>query len=173
MIRTYRGDDFDELWRLRQLLYFDHSAEELRDELYRIMHGDPHYDLWTMFVFERADGNLGGFIEIGFIKAGEYRDRLTHFEGTAYYDEINLLLSGDRPIPVVESWYVDEDLRGMGVGKGLMSCAEEWVKANGCPFILSDTDDFREIPKLIYKTLGFDTYHIDEIGCNYFYKRLK
>lgn len=172
MIREYQKSDFNELWRLRNLLYFDHTKKELYDELLLNIQGDPYYDLWTIFVNQRKDGKLCGFIEVGFIKADEYKDRLSHFMNTDYYDEIHKFLSEGKSIPVVESWYVDDDLREKHIGYELMEHAEKWVKNNAYPFILSDTDDFRDISQTAHKSFGYNEYHIDKDGCHYFYKRI-
>ena len=171
MIREYQKNDFTELLRLRNLLYFDDNKNELYDELHSCFQGDPYYDLWTIFVYQRNDGSLGGFIEIGFVQADEYKDRLSHFINTDYYEEIHQFLTEGKSIPVVESWYVDDDLRGQHIGYELMVQAEEWVKKNACPFILSDTDDFRDVSQIAHKSFGYDEYHIDKDGCHYFYKR--
>jgi len=171
MFREYYKDDFDELLRLRCLLFFDHTAKKLHEELTDNLQGDKYYDLWTMFVYQRENGDLGGFVEIGFINAQSY-DRLENFNGTVYFEQIQEFISLNRPIPVVESWYVDEDLRGKRIGFGLMLQAELWVKNNGCPFILSDTDDFRDVSIKAHKSFGYDNYNIDENGCCLFYKQI-
>ncbi|MCD8352119.1 MAG: GNAT family N-acetyltransferase [Planctomycetaceae bacterium] len=177
MIRTYREHDFEELLRLRCLLYPKHSTQELRDEVTAFFY-HPHanrfrnYDLWTSLVYGRGDGRLGGFIEIGFVSAVDYEEKLEDFRNTAYGDEVRQRLAANLPIPVVESWYVDEDLRRKRIGAQLMLHAAQWVREHGCLFILSDTDDFRDVSKKAHQSLGFDTYHIDAEGCHYFFKRL-
>ena len=177
MFRTYKESDFQELLRLRCLLYPNHSEQELYNELIAFFyhpHSNPfrNYDMWTSFVYQREDGSLGGFIDSGFIYEDEYKERLVQFGNTDYFDQTQRFLSSCHSIPVVESWYVDEDLRGKHIGIHLMCKAEQWVKEHGCPFILSDTDNFRDVSKRAHTSLGYDTYHIDQNGCHYFYKRL-
>ena len=35
------------------------------------------------------------------------------------------------PVGFIEGWYVDEDLRRSGVGKGLVAAAEQWARTKG------------------------------------------
>ena len=177
MLRKYIENDFAELLRMRCLLYPHHTKQELSDEITAFFynsHKNPfaNYDLWTSFVYQRENGGLGGFIEIGFICAQDYKERLAHFTDTDYFEQIEKLLSLGKPIPVVESWYVDKDLRGEHIGTQLMRQAEQWVKENGYSFILSDTDDFRDVSKKAHKSLGYDNYYIASNGCHYFYKKI-
>ena len=177
MFRRYSESDYDELLRLRCLLYADYSEEDMRAELDAFLHHPRsnayrNYDSWTSFVYQRETGQLGGFIDVGLVCADDYRQRLTHFSGSAYYAQIDELLQRGRPIPLVESWYVDADARGRRIGTGLMQRAEQWVAERGYPFILSDTDDFRELSKRAHASLGFVNYHVDADGCHYYYKRV-
>jgi GNAT superfamily N-acetyltransferase len=145
LYREFNESDFNELLRLRYLLHFDCEKQETYNEFIENLQGNSYYDLWKMFVYERDNGMLGGFIEIGFINAEKYTERLTNFIDTDYHEELQQRILLKNPIPVVESWYVDEDLRGKHIGMTLMQKAEQWVKDNDCPFILSDTDDFRDV----------------------------
>lgn len=177
MLREYTAHDFGELMRLRCLLYPNHSEQELHAELMAFFYSSHrnsfrNYDLWTSFVYQRQHGGLGGFIDIGFVCADEYLERLVHFVDTDYFDQIQRILSSGCPIPVVESWYVDEDLRGNRIGFQLMQQAEQWVKDEGYPFILSDTDDFRDVSKKIHQSYGYTMYHVDDDRCHYFYKSI-
>jgi len=35
------------------------------------------------------------------------------------------------PVGYIEGWYVDDDLRGQGIGKALMQTAEDWARSIG------------------------------------------
>jgi hypothetical protein len=74
--REYIEDDFTELLRMRYSLFFDEPQQETYDTFMEDLQGHPYYDLWTMFVYQRDNGMLGGFIEIGFIYAKNYAERL-------------------------------------------------------------------------------------------------
>gem|GEM_PF-6374162 len=177
VIRNYIENDVGELLRMRCLLYPDHSREELNDEIMAFAyrpHSNPfvNYDVWTSFVCQRESGGLGGFIDVGFMYAGDYKERLPHFMDTVYFEQMQAHLSAGLSVPVVESWYVDEDLRGKRIGTQLMRQAERWVKERNCPFILSDTDDFRDVSQKAHQAFGYDNYYIAPNGCRYFYKRI-
>lgn len=42
------------------------------------------------------------------------------------------------PVAYLEGWYVDEDLRGDGIGRQLVQAAEEWAIKNGYSEFASD-----------------------------------
>jgi GNAT superfamily N-acetyltransferase len=177
MLREYRESDFNELLRLRCLLYTNYTEQEMREEITAFLyHSDNNrfrnYDKWTCYVYQNEDGTLAGFIDVGFVCAKDYKELLDNFKDTDYYNQINDLLATNKPIPVVESWYVDEKKRGFHIGTNLMSQAEKWVKDNGYSFILSDTDDFREVSRGVHKSFGYDEYYVDADGIHYFYKRI-
>ena len=54
-------------------------------------------------------------------------------------------------IVYIEGWFVEADLRGQGIGRALVTAAEEWGRAQGCAEIASDT----EASAAAHKALGF------------------
>jgi len=42
------------------------------------------------------------------------------------------------PVAYLEGWFVDEDLRGQGIGRQLVQAAEEWAIENGYSEFASD-----------------------------------
>jgi aminoglycoside 6'-N-acetyltransferase I len=89
----------------------------------------------AVFVFEREDGRLGAFIELSI------RDRV---DG-----------SFSERVGYVEGWYVDDDLRGRGVGRQLMARAEEWVTGCGLTELASDAEIENEGSINAHHALGF------------------
>ena len=98
---------------MRHLLWpHEVEMEESADEIYagRSM-------VKQVFVAEREEGRatgpalLGGFIEIG---------ERAYAEGCE-----------TSPVAFIEGWYVDADLRRSGVGKGLVTAAEQWARTKG------------------------------------------
>jgi aminoglycoside 6'-N-acetyltransferase I len=89
----------------------------------------------AVFVIDRGNGKLGGFVDVS-IRPG--REGNTSVR-TAY----------------VESLYVDPDLRRQGFGRELLAAAERWAVTKGMTEIASETenDDRRTIA--IHKALGF------------------
>jgi aminoglycoside 6'-N-acetyltransferase I len=89
----------------------------------------------AVFVAVRDSGGLGGFLELS------VRDYAEGCTGRAAY---------------IESWYVDEDLRGTGVGRALMESAEEWARAHGHSEIGSDTLISNVRSQAAHQALGFE-----------------
>jgi aminoglycoside 6'-N-acetyltransferase I len=114
-IRRAMQADKPEWLRMRQALWPEHSAEDFAVQSIEIL-GDTSQ---AVFVFERPGGSLGGFVEAGTRK---------YAEGCQ-----------SSPVGYIEGWYVDEDLRGQGIGKLLVEAAEEWARARGLTEMASDT----------------------------------
>lgn len=89
----------------------------------------------AVFVAERRDGGLGGFLELSVRNYAED-------------------CKGDTPY--VESWYVDEDLRGRGIGRALMETAERWACERGFAAIASDALLDNETSHAAHQALGFE-----------------
>ena len=75
---------------------------------------------FAVFVLDRGDGTLGGFIEVAL------RDGVdgAALETTAF----------------VEGWFVEADLRAKGCGRKLIRAAEEWAAKRGMVELASDTE---------------------------------
>jgi aminoglycoside 6'-N-acetyltransferase I len=58
--------------------------------------------------------------------------------------------------PYVESWFVDPDHRGRGVGRLLMQAAEDWAREHGYPEIASDTLLDNRRSQSAHRALGFE-----------------
>jgi aminoglycoside 6'-N-acetyltransferase I len=89
----------------------------------------------AVFVAERQDKRLGGFLEISI---------RNYAEGCR----------GDTPY--VESWYVDDDLRGTGIGRALMEAAERWARDRGFTELASDALLDNSLSHAAHKALGFE-----------------
>ena len=72
-----------------------------------------------VLVSQRSDSSrLCGFIEVG---EREFADGCD-----------------SSPVAYLEGWFVDEDVRGRGIGSQLITAAEEWAMANGYREFASD-----------------------------------
>lgn len=89
----------------------------------------------AVFVAERPNGRLGGFLELSV---------RNYAEGC----------SGETPY--VESWFVDEDLRGSGIGRGLMEAAEQWARERGFSELGSDALLDNSLSHAAHAALGFE-----------------
>ncbi len=117
-IRRATSADRTEWLRMRHALWSEDDLETLELDLDKML-ADP---LTPVFVVERSDGKLGGFIETG----------------TRKYADGAL----SSPVGYIEGWYVDEDLRGQGIGKTLMQAAEDWARSIGV-----DRDGVRHVAR--------------------------
>jgi len=114
-IRRATPADKPEWLRMRLLLWPYGTAEGFSEDMDGLL-ADP---LTPVFVIARPNGELGGFLEAGTRK---------YAEG-----------SESSPVGYIEGWYVDEDLRGQGIGKALVKAAEDWARAQGLNEMGSDT----------------------------------
>lgn len=89
----------------------------------------------AVFVVERPDRRLGGFLELS---VRNYAEGCT----------------GNTPY--IESWFVDEDLRGTGVGGALLAAAEQWAREHGYSELASDALIDNQVSHAAHRALGFD-----------------
>lgn len=97
----------------------------------------------------RDNGALAGFIEI------------------TEYPELDFTQS--KSVGFIEGWYVDEDLRGSGIGKHLVEMAITWLLTKGCTEIASDVEEHNTGSQMAHKCLGFLEAKREE--GNVFYKK--
>jgi aminoglycoside 6'-N-acetyltransferase I len=97
----------------------------------------------VVFVIDRGDGNLGGFLEATI---------RTYAEGC----------SSDR-VAYIEGWYVDADLRQQGYGKQLIEAAETWARSLGLLEMASDCLLENQVSYQAHRALGFE--EVDRIIC--------
>src|SRR5512140_2033747 len=114
-IRLATADDKPEWLRMRLLLWPEVGSAGLSEDMDSMLQ-DP---LTPVFVLERPGGGLGGFLEAGTRKYAE--GRVT------------------APVGYIEGWFVDEDLRGRGLGHQLVRAAEDWARSQGLREMGSDT----------------------------------
>ncbi|BAY87137.1 GCN5-related N-acetyltransferase [Calothrix parasitica NIES-267] len=105
-------------------------------------------DIVEVFVVERINGKLGGFIELNI---------RNYAEGTE-----------SKQVPYVEGWYIDSDIRGKGYGKEFIEQAQIWAIQNGFYELASDAEIENLISIAAHKVLGFK--EVDRIVC--FIKKL-
>ncbi len=99
---------------MAQALLPDENAIEYEPEMQALLQrGDA-----AVFVAERPDGSVCGYVEVG---ARAYAD------GCA-----------TSPVGYIEAWYVDPDVRRAGYGRALLSAAESWARSRGYSEMASD-----------------------------------
>jgi aminoglycoside 6'-N-acetyltransferase I len=132
-IRAAEIADAAEWLRMRTELWpAEGHAEEIAD--YFRSGGSPL--LATVLVAERPGGGLAGFLEAGL---------------RAYAEGCE-----SSPVPFIEGWYVDADIRGTGVGEALARAIEEWARAEGYREIASDVELENEGSIAAHRALGFE-----------------
>jgi putative acetyltransferase len=140
-IRPARAGDLAEWIRMRSLLWPDCTAAEQAAETAAFF--DPAQPGWlepclaiAVFVAARPTGRLCGFLEATLRPYAE--DCVT------------------RPVGYVEGWFVDADQRRLGIGRGLLTAAEEWAAARGCREMASDAAIDNTVSRTAHVALGFE-----------------
>lgn len=131
-IRRANSDDKSEWLRMRLLLWPEVEAPELMAEMERILE-DPQT---PVFVIQRSEGGLAGFIETG---SRKYADGCI-----------------TAPVGYIEGWFVDEDLRGLGWGHKLVRVAEDWARSQGFKEMASDTWLENEVSIKAHLAMGYE-----------------
>lgn len=114
-IRRAHLEDKADWLRMRLLLWIYSTAPDLEPGLDTIL-SDPGQ---AVFIASTEEGRRVGFVEAG---------TRTYGEGCE-----------TSPVGYLEGLYVDEDLRGLGIGSRLMETAEEWARQKGYKEMASDT----------------------------------
>ncbi|HKQ53799.1 MAG TPA: aminoglycoside 6'-N-acetyltransferase [Pyrinomonadaceae bacterium] len=133
LIRRVTTKDWDELLRMRLDLWPDSTAADLETELPAWLRDESRA---TVFVAEREDGALAGFVEAGI----------------RYFAED----CETRDVGYVEGWYVDADVRLQGVGRQLVRAAEDWARSRGCAEMASDCYLWNEVSIAAHLRLGYE-----------------
>jgi len=89
------------------------------------------------FVAEDARGVLVGFLDAGL---------------RSHADSCDVR----QPVGYIEGWWVREDLRNRGIGKGLVHAAEDWARAQGCMEMASDALLDNYLSLAAHEALGFE-----------------
>lgn len=131
-IRAVQATDAAEWLRMRTALWpGDHAAE-----IDAHLRSGSSPLLAVVLVAERAHGGLAGFIEVGL------RPYAEGCEST--------------PVPFIEGWYVDADVRRSGVGIALVRAAEEWARSRGYREMGSDVEIENEASIEAHRALGYE-----------------
>ena len=149
-IRPARPSDRAQLARLREALWPDSSAEEHARELAPILGGAASLTMPRInLVAEANDRGLVGFLDVGL---------RSHADGC----------DPSRAVGFIEGWYVAADRRHQGIGRKLLTAAENWARAQGCVEMASDTWLDNEVSQRVHEALGYTV--VDR--CVHYRKRL-
>jgi aminoglycoside 6'-N-acetyltransferase I len=127
VIRPYASQDHAEWRRMRTALWPGQTEDDMAAWLAR---GDT-----AVIVAVRATGSLCGFVEVG---------ERTNADGCE---------SG--PVPYVEGWWVDADVRRQRIGARLIEAVESFARSRGYRELASDTELHNVISQRAHERLGF------------------
>lgn len=89
-----------------------------------------------VFVIDRGDGSLAGFVEAG---------------SRPYADGCDT-----SPVGYVEAWYVDDKVRRQGYGRALLEAAEDWARSQGYREMASDALLDNHISHAAHRAAGYE-----------------
>ena len=138
-IRTAGLSDLDQLAQMCRVLWPSASAEEHATELRLLLDGRASLVVTlpiTILVAEANIGRLAGFVQV---------DLRSHADGC----------DPSKPVGYIEGWYVAEEFRQRGIGKSLITAAEDWARNQGCTEIASDAVIDNLVSQRAHKTLGY------------------
>ena len=129
--RVGPGDDAEWI-RMRDVLWPGLTAETHETDMADFRANQTSQ---VVFVVDRENGLLGGFLETGTRK---------------YADGCET-----SPVGYIEGWYVDPDLRQAGWGRALVEAAEAWARSCGYAEIASDCLLENEVSFKAHTALGY------------------
>ena len=133
LIRHAASADQSEWLRMRSALWPDCPLEDHHSEMQAQLAAPTRY---AVFVIERDDGKLGGFLEAAL---------------RAYADGCRT-----SPVGYIEGWYVDADLRQQRWGSELVKAAEQWASDQGCTEMASDCELDNTVSFRAHLALGYE-----------------
>jgi aminoglycoside 6'-N-acetyltransferase I len=131
-VRQLGPDDDAEWMRMRDILWPGLTTQTHETDM-----ADFRADQTTQMVFvvDRENGLLGGFLETGTRK---------------YADGCET-----SPVGYIEGWYVDADLRQAGWGRALVEAAETWARSCGYAEIASDCHLENDVGLKAHTAIGY------------------
>jgi aminoglycoside 6'-N-acetyltransferase I len=130
-VRKYEKGDWGELMRMARELFPDLAEEDIHDLMKTVAKDDAQ-----VFVIDRGDGALGGYVEAGTRSVAD-----GCMTGAVGY---------------IEAWYVDNDLRRSGYGRALLQAAEDWARSRGFKEMASDALLDNHVSHAAHKSAGYD-----------------
>ncbi len=126
-------EDAGDWERMREALWPSEPGRHAA-EIERYFKGDLREPLEVLLAFDDG-GRAAGFVELS-IRA--------YAEGC----------TTDR-VAFVEGWYVDEAVRGRGIGAALIGASEEWARSQGCTELASAAEVDNAVSAEAHRAVGF------------------
>lgn len=134
-VRHAKPSDVQEWALLRQALWPTEPAAELTAEATAFF-VDADTVLEAVLLAETSDGGLLGFAELSL---------------RPYAEDCRT-----SPVAFLEGWYVIPAARRHGVGRALVTAAEQWARERGCHEFASDTEVDNSLSAAAHSALGFE-----------------
>jgi aminoglycoside 6'-N-acetyltransferase I len=134
-VRSAKPADVQAWALLRQALWPAESPDELTAEA-RAFFADADTLLEAVLLAEASNGTLLGFAELSL---------------RPYAEDCRT-----SPVAFLEGWYVIPAARRQGVGRALVSAAEQWARDRGCHEFASDTELDNSMSAAAHRALGFE-----------------
>ncbi len=126
-------DDFHDWLAMALQLWPDYEPDELR----AILEGLIPDAKQEPFICRLADGSPAGFLDLS--------TRTDYVEGTK-----------SSPVGYIEGIFVQEQLRGQGIGRALVEFAEDWAAEKGFTELASDAELDNTDSHEFHKSVGFE-----------------
>jgi aminoglycoside 6'-N-acetyltransferase I len=134
-VRPAKPADVQAWATLRHALWPAESPDELAVEATAFF-ADADSLLEAVLLAEARDGTLLGFAELSL---------------RPYAEDCRT-----SPVAFLEGWYVIPAARRHGVGRALVSAAEQWARERGCREFASDTEIDNSVSAEAHRALGFE-----------------
>ena len=131
-VRPVEARDLEEWLRMRLALWPDGRLLLHQNEMREILSNPQEF---ITFVAERPAGGLGAFLEASLRRYADGCD--------------------SSPVGYIEGWYVDPDLRRLGIGRQLVQAAEGWAVSRGCQEMGSDCELENQLSWSAHLALGY------------------
>lgn len=135
-IRSPEPIDFKRMAELAGQLGYACNADQVRARLSEIREAND----CTVYVAELAGGQIAGWIGVYLFRSVEM-DKFAEISGLV----------------------VGEEHRSRGIGKALLSAAEEWTRRRGCALISVHSNAARERAHRFYQTNGYAWYKTQQL----------
>jgi len=133
IVRTVAEKDLSEWFRLRRQLWDATSDDDHQAEMLDIV---DHTDTQLVVVADAGDGKLAGFLEAS----------IRPFVEDCETDNVGYL----------EGWFVDTEYRKRGIGRALVTAAEEWARSKGATEMASDAEIGNDPSLSAHLKLGYE-----------------
>jgi len=131
-VRAYGDADWPEYLRLSIALFPEYLADDLAKGM-KEFQARPDAEV---FLAERDDGSVAGFVEVG---------------SRPYADGCDT-----SPVGYIEAWYVEPDARRAGFGRALLRAAEDWARGRGYTEMASDALLDNELSHAAHLRVGYE-----------------